>query len=183
MHLKWPSKAKTIFRYTLEDAKFWITHCINAQNALLPIPTIQQRRTLFFSYEDSVPIQIPLQAIRHNGKFIGCCSLSQESKEEGGCELGYYIHPDYQGKRIMYAACKEVLKYAANEFGIRKVLCSADVCNAASRRNIERLVKDYKDVVVTQKTIPWPPHKKVEGRNLYSVGTTWTWNIEPDEGH
>lgn len=99
------------------------------------------------------------------------------------CELGYYIHPDYQGKRIMYAACKKVLQYAANEFGIRKILCSADVCNPASRRNIERLVRDYEDVVVTQKTIPWPPHKRVEGRNLYSVGTTWTWNIEPEKGH
>jgi RimJ/RimL family protein N-acetyltransferase len=99
------------------------------------------------------------------------------------CELGYYIHPDYQGKRIMYAACKEVLKYAANEFGIRKVLCGADVCNPASRRNIERLVKEYEDVVVTQKAIAWPPHKKVDGRDLNSVVTTWTFNIESYEEH
>jgi RimJ/RimL family protein N-acetyltransferase len=52
----------------------------------------------------------------------------------------------------MYTACKEVLKYAANEFGIQKVYCSADVCNHASRRNIERLVRGYKDVVITPKT-------------------------------
>jgi RimJ/RimL family protein N-acetyltransferase len=83
----------------------------------------------------------------------------------------------------MYVACKEVLKYAANEFGIRKVYCSADVCNPASRRNIERLVKDYKDVVVASKISTWPPNKKVEGRKVDSPSTSWTWAIEPDEGY
>jgi hypothetical protein len=96
--------------------------------------------------------------------------------------MGYYLHPAHQGKRIMREAGRKLLRYAANEFGIQKVFCSADDGNPASARVIMGIVNDTAvgEVEIGRKVLVWPIGKKVEGE---SWSSTWLWNIEPEEDY
>ena len=122
-----------------------------------------------------------MKAIRHKDKFIGCISITPRGMEPV-VEIGYYLHPEYQGKRIMRAAGNKALRYAANEFGIRKVFCSADDGNPLSAKVIQSLAKDTAvgEVETGRKILVWPAGKIAEGE---SWSSTWMWNIEPEEGY
>jgi RimJ/RimL family protein N-acetyltransferase len=56
--------------------------------------------------------------------------------------MGYYLHLAHQVKGIMREAGRKLLRYAANEFGIREAFCSADDGNPARARVIMGIVKD-----------------------------------------
>ena len=163
-----------IARYTREDAKFWVNCLIGSQKHLLPIPTIPERTAAFFSQENP----FPLQAIRYNGIFVGCISLTPRTTEPV-VELGYYIHPAHSGKKVMQAAGRKLLQYAAKEFGIQTVYSSADIMNPASARVIESLSRETAtgEVVKGIKILSWPVEKRVEGRQVESPSQTWIWSI------
>jgi L-amino acid N-acyltransferase YncA len=141
---------------------------------------VQERRAAFFA--QTTPL--PLQVIRHAGKLVGAVSHSPRSNEEV-VEMGYYLHPTHQGKGVMRAAGRTLLRYAANEFGVRRVYASADVLNVASGRILARLARETAtgDVLVGSTYLTWPVEKKVEGRSVVSPSTTWTWSIGPEEGY
>lgn len=82
----------------------------------------------------------------------------------------------------MREAGRKVLRYAANEFGIRRVYSSADDGNPASAKTIGGLVKDtaFGPVGTGRKALVWPKGKWVEGE---SGSSTWLWNIEAEEGY
>jgi len=82
----------------------------------------------------------------------------------------------------MREAGKKLLRYAANEFGIRKVFCSADDGNPLSAKVIRGVLKNTAvgDVETGRKILVWPVGKRVEGE---SWSSTWLWNIEPEEGY
>lgn len=82
----------------------------------------------------------------------------------------------------MREAAKKELRYAANEFGIRKVFCSADDGNPVSAKVIQSVVKDTAvgKVETGRKVLVWPKGKRVEGE---SWSSTWVWNIEAEEGY
>jgi hypothetical protein len=82
----------------------------------------------------------------------------------------------------MREAARKLLRYAANEFGIQKVFCSADDGNPASARVIMGIVKDTAvgEVDMGRKVLIWPVGKKVEGE---SWSSTWLWNIQPEEDY
>ena len=66
-----------------------------------------------------------MQVIRHGGpegKFVGCVSLTPWVAKSV-MDLGYYLHPDHQGKGIMGFAAVAVLIWAKNVFEVRRV-CS-----------------------------------------------------------
>jgi RimJ/RimL family protein N-acetyltransferase len=169
-----------LIRYTLEDAKFWLLNSLISRNELLGLSTVAERNAAFFG-QMSVTSSVPLKVIRHNGRLIGCISLALRSSEPI-VEMGYYLHPAHQGKRIMREAGRKLLRYAANEFGIRTVFCGADDGNPASARVIMGIVKDTAvgQVQTGRKVLDWPVGKKVEGK---SWSSTWLWNIEPEEGY
>ncbi len=79
----------------------------------------------------------------------------------------------------MREAARKLLRYAANEIGIRKVFCSADDGNPASSRVVMGIVKDTAvgKVQTGREVVVWPVGKKVEGK---SWSSTWLWNIEPE---
>jgi RimJ/RimL family protein N-acetyltransferase len=52
-------------------------------------------------------------------------------------EIGFWSHPDARGRGIMTRAMGEVMRYAFEELGVRRVMAGAAVDNAASRRVIE----------------------------------------------
>ncbi|KAK0125418.1 hypothetical protein ONS95_000565 [Cadophora gregata] len=167
--------------YTRDDAKFWLDNQLTATRALLPLPTVKERNEMFFDEKSDMPIrQVPLQVIRHREKLIGCCSISPHSCNPQVGEVGYWLHPDHHGKRIMQAATRALLRYAANEFGVRKVIGRAEGGNIASQKIIARLAEETggKGVVEPKKgTEKWPENKKGgETRDLLS----WEWSVKPD---
>lgn len=108
-------------RYKLEDAKFWTNKMLSAKADLLGpgCSTAQARNERFFAQENS----IPLQAIRHGGpagKFVGCTTLTPDVGTDV-VQLGYYLHPAHHGKGLMTVASVAAIKWAREEFGVRRV--------------------------------------------------------------
>jgi RimJ/RimL family protein N-acetyltransferase len=52
-------------------------------------------------------------------------------------EIGFWAHPDARGRGIMTRAMGEVVRYAFEDLGVRRVMAGAAVDNAASRHVIE----------------------------------------------
>ena len=90
---------------------------LSSQKELLAVPTVAERNATFFKQTTSMP----LKAIRHKAKFIGCISLATGTTKPV-VEMGYYLYPSYQGKRILRDAGRKALRYAANEFGMQKII-------------------------------------------------------------
>lgn len=87
--------------------------------------------------------------------------------------------PKYHHKRIMQAATRAVLRYSANEFGVRKVMGRAEGENIASQKIIARLAEEMSGGVVEPKRgrEKWPETKKGgEERDVL----TWEWSVRPD---
>ncbi|KAG4436145.1 hypothetical protein IFR05_008349 [Cadophora sp. M221] len=169
--------------YTRADAEFWLTTQLAATHTLLPLQTVQERNTAFFDEKSDQPLrQVPLMVIRHGEKMIGCCSISPASCSPQVGEVGYWLHPDYHHKRIMQAATRAVLRYSANEFGVRKVIGRAEGENIASQKIIARLAEETgggaSGVEPKRGREKWPENKKGGGeRDLL----TWEWSVCPDE--
>lgn len=165
-----------MYRYTQEDAEAWVTARCASNEALLSIPIFEERTKTFFSQSHA----IPLQAVRHGptGKFVGCVSLTPRNKQDV-VELGYYLHPDHHGKRIIHAAAKVALKWAKEEFGVINVFGSADCCNPKSERTMDRVSRETATGEVKRgtKILHWPVEKKVVGREVDSLSKTWEWTI------
>ena len=64
--------------------------------------------------------------------------LSDEDGPTGLVEVGWHLHPQYQGQGMATEAARAVLALAAKA-GIDQVLAITDVDNAASQRVAERL--------------------------------------------
>ncbi|KAH9216881.1 acyl-CoA N-acyltransferase [Leptodontidium sp. 2 PMI_412] len=166
--------------YKRADAQFWLTTQLAATRSLLPLQTVQERNRAFFDEKSDQPLrQVPLMVIRHGAKLIGCCSISPASCSPQVGEVGYWLHPDYHHKRIMQAATRAVLRYSANEFGVRKVMGRAEGENIASQKIIARLAEEMSGGVVEPKRgrEKWPETKKGgEERDVL----TWEWSVRPD---
>ncbi|KAI6710175.1 hypothetical protein JHW43_007307 [Diplocarpon mali] len=152
--------------------------------ALLPIPTVSERNGAFFSPSPLACAQIPLQVIRHGSTMIGSCGLSLASYSPQRVEVGYWLSPAYHGQRIMYAACRALLRYAANEWGVRCVEGRADGGNERSARIIARLAWEARgaaegEVQCVMGVEKWPENKKGGGER---VVRRWDWTVEPEEG-
>jgi RimJ/RimL family protein N-acetyltransferase len=52
-------------------------------------------------------------------------------------EIGYWAHPDARGRGVMTRAMGEVVRYAFEDLGVRRVMAAAAVENTASRHVIE----------------------------------------------
>lgn len=53
------------------------------------------------------------------------------------CEIGFWSHPDARGRGVATRAMREVVRYAFEDLGVRRVTAAASVDNAASRHVIE----------------------------------------------
>jgi RimJ/RimL family protein N-acetyltransferase len=163
-------------RYTIADAEFWVSNHLTAQSQLLPLTTIPTRAKAFFSQETP----FPLDAIRHNGKFIGCCSLTPRLADDQVAELGYYLHPAHHGKGIMFAAGIKLLEYAREEFGVKRIYSSVDCKNEVSAKVIEKLARATAvgEIKKSEAMLTWPVEKMVERSGVESLSLIWEWSID-----
>src|SRR5690606_2517771 len=71
-------------------------------------------------------------------KIIGTICLWNVSIEENKAEIGYVLHPDFQGKGIMQEAVKAVIDYGLNTMQLDKIEASIHPENIKSIRLLEK---------------------------------------------
>jgi RimJ/RimL family protein N-acetyltransferase len=114
------------------------------------------------------------------GKLIGAVGLDKNDHDDGvgkggegyEYEIGYYLHPDYQGKGIMTKAVRAIIKYGREELGIQRLFIRAVVDNKASLGVVQKLVAEEGFVEITGETTDWPVNKGGGFKTL----RRWVWH-------
>jgi len=76
--------------------------------------------------------------LKDNPVLIGSIGIWQIQKENYRGELGYVLHPDYQGKGIMSEAVKAVTDFAFNAMNLHSIEANINPENKASAKVLER---------------------------------------------
>lgn len=74
-----------------------------------------------------------------SGILIGDFSLQRVSREHQQGEIGFILHPDYQGRGYATEAATVLLRLGFEELGLHRIVGRADARNAASIGLMERL--------------------------------------------
>ncbi|QIK69900.1 GNAT family N-acetyltransferase [Erysipelothrix sp. HDW6C] len=71
--------------------------------------------------------------LKDSGKMIGTCDFWKVAGDET-YEMGYILNKSYWGKGIMSEAARAVLKFAFNDFGVRRMVLRHHADNVGSRK-------------------------------------------------
>lgn len=74
-----------------------------------------------------------------DGELIGTICLWNFSEDRRTAELGYEIHPDFQGRGLMDEAVKKVIRYGFDILGLRRINAETHRLN---QRSVALLVKN-----------------------------------------
>ena len=77
-------------------------------------------------------------AITREDALIGTICLYNFSEDRLSAELGYELHPDYQGQGLMDEAVKKVLTFGTTVLGLRTIEAFTHRDNVRSARLLER---------------------------------------------
>lgn len=77
-------------------------------------------------------------ALKENNKMIGTIALWKLTPEHHRGEIGYVLHPAYQGKGIMHEAMAAVIDYAFSAMKLHSIEAKINPENLASQRLLER---------------------------------------------
>ena len=72
-------------------------------------------------------------------KHVGGITLEMVDREAGVGELGWIVHRDYWGQGIVTEAAREILRFAKEDCGIKKLVAHCDCRNIPSRGAMEKL--------------------------------------------
>lgn len=72
------------------------------------------------------------------GAMIGDVAIWRIDKTHHRGEVGYMLHPDFQGRGIMHEALSAVLRYGFEQMGLHSMEANINPENKASRRLLER---------------------------------------------
>lgn len=72
-------------------------------------------------------------------RLIGDCSLTIALPEHRQAEIGFCLHPDFQGRGIATRVVRAVLGYAFGALGMHRMEARCDVRNERSWRLLERV--------------------------------------------
>jgi len=73
------------------------------------------------------------------GRLVGDFIIMLRSVEHGNGEVGYVVHPDFQGRGLATEGAAAMLQLAFDELGMRRMIARLDTRNIASVRVLERL--------------------------------------------
>ncbi|TVY46774.1 hypothetical protein LOCC1_G002109 [Lachnellula occidentalis] len=163
--------------YTLDDAKWWLNQQCNHVYNLPPAVTGQA--------------DLPLTCLRasdpETGPFIGSVGLAphdgpmtsvvRERKErvegEGrDVDLGYYLHPDWQGKGIMKPAVRAIVEWGRKEESVRTVFVRVLQTNVVSMRIVTSLPQ-FVRCNGEDDFVQYPENKGGGKRRMY----IWVWKL------
>ena len=78
-------------------------------------------------------------AALHDGTLVGDVSLTLCSAEHRQGEIGFLVHPDYQGRGYATEAARALLDLAFDTFWLHRVVGRLEARNVASARVLEKL--------------------------------------------
>jgi ribosomal-protein-alanine N-acetyltransferase len=76
--------------------------------------------------------------VKNSPNIIGTVGFWQMQKEHYRAEIGYALHPGYQGRGIMDEALKAVLAYGFETMKLHSVEANINPANNASRKLLEK---------------------------------------------
>lgn len=77
-------------------------------------------------------------ALKDSPRLIGSICLFEIERENYRAEIGYVLHPDYQGKGLMQEAVSAVLRYGFDVMKLHSLVAKLNPANQASIKLIER---------------------------------------------
>lgn len=77
-------------------------------------------------------------SLKGEGRLIGTICFWNIVKEHHRAEIGYALHPDYQGKGIMNEAMEKSLDFGFSDIGFHSVEANVNPNNASSIKLLER---------------------------------------------
>jgi RimJ/RimL family protein N-acetyltransferase len=86
--------------------------------------------------------------LRETGVLVGDVILVWRSAEHGLGEIGYVLHPDFEGNGYITEACRELLTLAFDGLGLHRVIARIDERNAASAAVLRRIGMRQEAVLV-----------------------------------
>jgi RimJ/RimL family protein N-acetyltransferase len=96
----------------------------------------KQTETTLAGDGDTISLAVVLKG---SSELIGDAILHLLSAEHRQAEIGFIIHPDYQGRGYATETGRVLLRLAFEAFGIHRVVGRLEPRNAASARVLERL--------------------------------------------
>ncbi|MET8760277.1 GNAT family N-acetyltransferase [Lentzea sp. NPDC004782] len=81
----------------------------------------------------ALAVQLP------EGRVVGDVVLKWRSEVDRQGEIGYSLHPDFQGKGYATEAAERMLRLGFEEFGLHRIVAQCDPRNEPSWRLMERL--------------------------------------------
>jgi [ribosomal protein S5]-alanine N-acetyltransferase len=78
-------------------------------------------------------------ADKASDRLIGTTTLFSLNGPQARAEVGYALHPDYQGRGLAQEALRTVLSYAFDVLQLERIEADIDPRNTASCRLVERL--------------------------------------------
>ncbi len=85
-------------------------------------------------------------SLRVDDVFIGIAGFKETAIDDSRTEIGYWMREDYQGRGLMTAAVRELVRFAMEEQGIGEVFIKCAVGNERSRNIPLRLGFDFREV-------------------------------------
>lgn len=86
---------------------------------------------------------------KDSGAFIGWSGLKYLTEEENGhtnfYDVGYRLIPEFWGKGYATEACRAALDFGFNNFGMEKIVGTANELNLASIRVLSKCGLEYKN--------------------------------------
>ncbi len=76
---------------------------------------------------------------RDTGRLVGDFVLFLRSREHGNGEIGYVLHPDFQGRGLATEGARHLLEIAFGPLGLRRVVARIDARNTGSAAVLRRL--------------------------------------------
>lgn len=78
-------------------------------------------------------------AVTSDEKVIGTATFHGIHWGSKRAEMGYMLHPDFQGQGLMHEALVALLDFGFGELDLNRIEADIDPRNVASRRSLERL--------------------------------------------
>ncbi|TVY34466.1 hypothetical protein LSUB1_G005335 [Lachnellula subtilissima] len=153
--------------YTLDSAKWWLDQQLSGQ-ADLPLTCLRA------SDPETGPFIGSIGLAPHDGPMASVVREQKERVEGEGrdVDLGYYLHPDWQGKGIMKPAVRAIVDWGRNYESVRTVFVRVLQDNVASMRivtSLPQFVRCNGEDDFTQ----YPENKGGGKRRMY----IWEWKL------
>ncbi|MDF2430757.1 MAG: [ribosomal protein S5]-alanine N-acetyltransferase [Mucilaginibacter sp.] len=77
-------------------------------------------------------------SLRNSDKLIGTICLWHIDKDNDSAEIGYEMHPDFQGKGLMYEAIATIIDFGFILLKLKKIIAFVNPANKRSVRLLEK---------------------------------------------